>query len=269
MASLKKLLTRKSKLHPYTLHLADTDSTHKPANRPIIVFVHHYGGSEKTLRRHAELATKLGFDCVTFNLTHDGINLKSVIHNFPRILFMWSAQKSWSIEVTNVLDQLGDRKKIIFAFSGPSACAIRAIASRYKKNVFDIEAYICDSGPFYDPWWCTREMLKELHGMTSTWPRELILAFMMTRWDLNHKNNVRRGLSHIVHHKPDIPILSLQGAKDGIVPPEQISPVFKGIGFTNYNECILEKAGHLTGLKNDPAAYETAVKNFLRDNKLG
>jgi pimeloyl-ACP methyl ester carboxylesterase len=251
-------------LIPFTLHKAQQPEA---AQRPLIVFVHHYDGSEKTLRRHAELVNNLGFDCVTFNLSAnqegDGINLKSVVKNFPNILLLWSAQKRWSLEVTNVLDQLGPRKKILFAFSGPSACAIRAIASRFKRGVFDIVGFICDSGPFYDPWYCTREMLKEVHGMTKPWPREPVLAFMMTRWDLNHKTNVRRGLAHILKYNPAFPILSLQGAHDTIVPPEQIQPVFKDMGFTNYHECVLEKAGHLTGLKNDPAVYEKVVGEFL------
>ncbi|MCC6276792.1 MAG: alpha/beta hydrolase [Oligoflexia bacterium] len=217
-------------------------------DRPLVLFVHHYGGSRKSMKRHVGLVNELGFDAATFDLTQK----------------FYGTQKRWSLQIDEALNYFPDRKKILFAFSGPSSSSLRSVARRFLKGMNDVVGIVCDSGPFMDAWYCTRIMLRDVEGLTNALLREAILAVMMLRWDSRHPKPTLRALKTIKSLNPNFPILSIQGAKDQIVPPWQIQPVFAQAELQQYQEHVLPEAGHLNGLKVSKEAYTQIVKNFFQ-----
>src|SRR4051812_14034270 len=102
----------------FTIHYP-AESTE--SGNPTVILVHNFAGNEKTLKRHADLLTGLGYPCVTFDLAWHGEN--------PRKPLPISLPNYWAKEITQVLDETSG-EKIVFAFSGPGASALRALAKR-------------------------------------------------------------------------------------------------------------------------------------------
>jgi pimeloyl-ACP methyl ester carboxylesterase len=216
------------------------------SERPVVVFVHHYGGNANTIRRHAEILMALGFDCVSFTLSQA----------WPHNIIV-----RWGKEIENALNQI-NRTKILFCFSGPAASGLHALASHLNIKNFDILGFICDSGPFMDAWECSRNLVIHYLGITNPVLRELRLATMMFRWGYNHNEKLKTSVEVLAQIRPDLPILSFRGKKDLLIPIEKIQMVFQDPRLKNVTAVFLD-TGHLTGLKDKPQQYESALSNFL------
>jgi pimeloyl-ACP methyl ester carboxylesterase len=227
----------------------------RSANYPLIVFTHHFGGHERQLWRHVELVTKLGFDAVTFNFSWHGPE--------PRYSWPFGLHHIWAGEIESVLNQFPDRKKIIYSFSGPGASALECIARRVESREFDIAGLIADSGPFADPWYCTRKLIQQHLGYKKKWLVEAKLTWMMLRWGLKHERNLHDYMKKIRTYSRDLPILSIRGALDPLVPPKQIDAVFAGAHFSSLTVETFEKSGHLNAIKTEPKKYRDVVGKFL------
>jgi pimeloyl-ACP methyl ester carboxylesterase len=244
---------------PLNFHFAK--DSERASKRPLIVFVHHFGGSSTSSKRHVNAVNDLGFDAVTFSLSWHGEKKRRTV---PVLMMAhW-----WKKEIEQVLEQVGpDRQKITFSFSGPSAPTLSVVADRLKVEArsgapSDVVASICDSGPFVDAWRCTRHMIEQVYGITRTWQREAVLASMMMVWGPGHNRRLFRAISEIAEDKPDYPILSIRGTLDTIVPIEKIRKAFASSNLAGLEVFEID-AGHLTALRDRPAEYKRRLKAVL------
>lgn len=244
MASLKNI--------PFTLH----PSHSRPASdaRPIVIFTHHYGGSEKTVRRHVALVNELGFDAVTFNFSWHG--------DHPRPIFPFYLRNRWAREFGRVIDQI-DGEKIIYSFSAVAASPVKWLAGRYKKGNFDVVGYIFDSGPFRNGWRCWNNYVREIDHIGFAPLRKLWVWAKMAFWGFGHTKSITADLQTVFSQKPDLPVLSIRSEKDLLVPLDEIEALFDGRNLKNLSVYVVKGCPHLAGLKNHPEEYEKKVKDFL------
>lgn len=222
-------------------------------DKPVIVMVHNMWGSHKTFRRHVELLNRYGYTCVTFNL-FQGSSVDSD-HNYTWTRYFRFMYLNWVHQITDVLDSIPG-KKIIFSLSGPSLSALIAASSRT-----DIDKYICDGGPFKEFWQCTYRMFTLEKPIKNPVWRVLWTTISCLYWGpiaFRHLTSALHGWT------PRVPILSLRGALDPIVYPQNIQHVFDPHPHIKLSVVTIEKGHHLDGLKHFPEEYTAAVLNFLK-----
>jgi pimeloyl-ACP methyl ester carboxylesterase len=248
VASLNKI--------PLTHHFAAENKTLN--SRPWIVITHHFGGSSTSSLRHVKVLTAMGFDCVTFDFSWHG--------QTPRHPLLFNVLDMWSKDIDQVLEQINDghgpKDKILFSFSGPAASTLQSLQRRFENNKMDVKGLICDSGPFVDPKGCTRLMIEEVYGITQPLKREIVLHAMMLLWGPHADERLKKSVDYLEQNKPDLPLLSIRGLQDLIVPVENIRRVFENRKMSGLEILELE-SGHLTGLKDHPEVYKAALKTFL------
>jgi pimeloyl-ACP methyl ester carboxylesterase len=239
-------------LIPLTWH---TSTDPVAAERPLIVFVHSYGGNNHTTHRFAQMLLEFGYSSVSFTLPFNGTP--------THFIKPWNVIEGWAKEIDRVLNQVGlGRKKIIYSFSGPGASTLHGIAFRFSQNKFDVTALIFDSGPFVDARECTRNLVKDFYGVKNPILRELRLAYLMLVWGSNHNERLKQSLKTIAQIRPRLPILSIRGRLDKLVPIDKIQKVFEGFPFPNLEIANFEN-DHLTSLRDHPEEYKKIVKKFL------
>ncbi len=219
----------------------------------VIVFVHHYGGKQRSLARHVGLIKQLGYNCVTFDLSQDFFSKPTV--PVSRMI-KFGQRHVWADEIENILN-IVPGNKIVFSFSSPSASAIEAIA---RRRAVDIKGLICDGGPFLGRWtayWRYFSSVKKIKSI----PMKLLLSGIgMPIWSLNPNKEFYSDLKKF----PDqFPILSIRGWKDHLVRPGEIDEVFEPHQHINWKKLNLPEAGHLKGLKYFPNEYVPQLKSFL------
>lgn len=230
----------------WTLH---SSKDPKAKQRPIVFFVHHFQGNEKNLKKHVELVNNLGFDASTFQLSW---HAPQWILTPERTL-----HRAWEKDILFIFEKI-KRPFVLFSFSGPGAAAIQALS----KHTNLMRGMIFDSGPFWDLKLCYDNLLNEYYGVHNFLLRQLMvfpMAFLLAR---SHQRDLSAGLKVIQEAHPDLPILSIQGQKDSLVPAHQIDLVFQNRGFNSLNILNLP-CGHLTGLKECPEAYKFSINGYL------
>ncbi|MCX7977446.1 MAG: TMEM53 family protein [Bdellovibrionaceae bacterium] len=219
-----------------------------------VFFVHFYGGSKKALRRHIELVNRLGFDAYAFDLSPFPSGLTLPLAS----TFNFGVKAVYTDEIELSLNEVAGNK-IVFAFSNPSAAAIRAIGQR---NAHDVRALICDSGP-------TAKLFTSIYNlMHETYPTTLLplrlakTAFLSVLWDVEFYKNITEDLKKL---PAGLPILSIRGWKDKVITPEQIDEVFDSLPGLNWKKLSLPEAGHLNGLRDYPEDYIPGLERFLHE----
>lgn len=224
-------------------------------NRPVVVFVHHVGGSTRTLQRHVKRVSQQGFDSVVFNLSHHGPN--------PRRNFHIDYFAQWAREIESVLSQLA-RDKIIYSFSRPSTCVLKVISDHFDRNDFQIKGWVCDSGPFIMPLSYLPRVLYLIFKIQAGWLDRAIALPMMVTWAKGNQWQFRKLLRNISSKTPQFPILNFRGMQDQLVPPSQIAEVFRGQPLKNLNVVEMPNAGHLNGLRDFSEIYVPSLTSFLK-----
>lgn len=219
---------------------------------PLIFFVHFYQGDKRRLLRHIRLVNSLGFDAFAFNLKENPKHIWNYTFNSQ---MKFGLKHMYAEQITELLNLLPG-KKIIFSFSNPSASAIEAIAFR---NHFDILGLICDSGPsakFKNSSWNLFRHEKHYH-FAKTLVASQILSYL---WSPLLHNDIHQDL---LKFPADFPILSLQGEKDLLIPPDHIEAAFTPHKQLDYKKFVIKNCGHLLGLRDFPDVYKPVVKDFL------
>lgn len=222
--------------------------------RETIVFVHHFGGSRRTVLRHIKLANMLGFDCVRFDLMFNDLSLRQRLPITSNLKF--GAAHVWIDQIESILNALPGRK-ILYTFSMPSLGALGAIAHR-KAN--DIAGWVCDGGPFLQLVRCTWNLLGREYGVTNPLLRGLYSGLCYFIFGTGTELAVP-GWCAAVPAK--FPVLSIRGARDPLVPISAIEDVFKHAPQIDLERLLLPEGAHLDGLKKFPSQYEPVLRAFL------
>ncbi len=220
----------------------------------LIVFVHHFGGSKLTMRRHVHFVNELGFDALTFNLSfNEGFWLQRIpLSRTKRI----GLRHIWGDEVEDVLNAVPG-PKIVFAFSNPAATAIDAIARRKAK---DIKGLITDSGPFAQMLRCSWNLLSQQYVVKNRVLRVYATGFLNLLWGVDHTQRLHKDIASL---PKNFPVLSIRGWNDRLVPVSTIDDAYSGVEHLKYETLALPKGEHLNGLKDFPEDYKPKVARFL------
>ena len=219
-----------------------------------IVFVHHFGGNKRSLLRHIKLVNEFGFDAVAFSLLF--------AHKMPFRMLPISADLKfgiryiWTEQVESILNSLPGRK-IIYSFSMPSNSAVEAISRRQAE---DINALVCDGGPFLELIRCTWNLYEVEYGIDNIWLRGLYTGLSLFAIGLG----LPLALSGIFAKFPrGFPILSIRGGHDPLVPMSAIDEFFSHAQGCEIEKVVFEEAGHLDSIKKQAKDYAQTVRTFL------
>lgn len=220
----------------------------------VILFVHFYGGTKKSMRRHAEFVNELGFDAVIFNLEKEQFNFKSQMISSK---LNFGMKHIWADQIENMMNQFSE-DKIIFAFSNPSASAIEAIA---RRGAADIKALICDGGPSGEIWSSIYNFFTHEKPVSNILMRAAYTTLSTAMWSPIFNKEVHDDLNKF----PEMfPVLSIRGWKDKLISPDMIDKIFEPHLQIDFQKLGLPQAGHLNGLKDFPEEYKHPTSQFLK-----
>ena len=219
-----------------------------------ILFVPFYKGSKKSLKRHIEFVNRLGFNAFAFHLP-SGPHLTALPFSSTK-KFGHSSVIADQIEY--FLNEIPGNK-IIFAFSNPCAAAIEAIA---RRNAADIKGLICDSGP-------SGKFLESAYNLITHEFKTKFLPLRLAQMGLVSllwsPDLLRTTHDDLETFPRTLPILSVRGWKDKLIPPDHIDAIFEPHKHLNWRKLSLPEAGHLLGLKDFPEDYEPGIKKYLTE----
>ena len=229
---------------------------HRAGNRisdMTIVFIHHYGGSKRTLLRHVRLVNTLGYDAVVFSMWMPPKGpFRLPLTNEKK----FGVRHVWAEQIGRVLDAVPGRK-VVFSLSMPTNSAVEAIA---KRRAEDVDALICDGGPFLQLITCTSNLYKEVYGITSPILRAMVGTFALGVYG----PGLERELPNTFARLPEnFPVLSIRGEDDPLVPVEAIDEFFSHQAHLVIARLQIAGGGHLDGIKKSPDRYLSAVRDFL------
>ncbi len=229
----------------------------KKAFHEVVFFVHFYDGSKRQLLRHIKLVNDAGFDAFAFHLkgTHKDIQkLKLPISAHGR----FGAKHIYADQIEHLLNEVPG-KKIIFAFSNPSAAAMEAMA---RRHCADTVAMICDSGPTARFFPSAMNLYKHEYGMKSSLMRWALTPVLSFGWSPYFHRDLTKDLNTF---PKGFKILSIRGWKDKLIPPEHIDEVFEAHAQLDWRKLSLPEAEHLTGLRDFREDYAPTVEAFLKE----
>jgi pimeloyl-ACP methyl ester carboxylesterase len=222
-----------------------------------VVFVHHFGGSKRTVLRHLRMVNELGYDAVRFDLIFH--KSTPVTEQLPITADLhWGLRHVWSNQIESILNAIPGRK-IIYAFSMPSGSAFKAAAKRGGRG--DLNAIVCDGGPFLQLPRCIWNLYEQQYQVKSRVLRAGFMGASLLLWGLKFKKDMRQVLSEI---PTGFPVLSIRGWQDSLVPTAAIDEFFDMQEHLDLEVLALPEAGHLTGLRDFPKEYIPRVEAFLK-----
>lgn len=219
-----------------------------------VLFVPFFGAHNQALQRHCDFVNELGFDCVTFEL-------KDRFREMPTSLvsgdLQFGLKKIWTDQIEKMLNEIPG-KKIIFAFSNPSASAIEATV---RRNCVDVVGLVCDGGP-------TGDFLSSLYSYFE-YEQPLQTTFLRAGAALASALVWHPRFTKVLHEDliklpKGFKILSVRGWKDKLITPSQIDKVFEPHSHLDWQKLSLPQAGHLNGLKDFPEEYKPTVGAYLK-----
>jgi pimeloyl-ACP methyl ester carboxylesterase len=219
-----------------------------------VLIVPFYGAKKSALHRHVSFLNDLGYDVAVFSILKESRTLQKSLFSSKEYFGMMHI---WADQVEALLNALPG-KKIIFAFSNPSASAIKAIA---RRNAVDVTGLVCDSGP-------ANNMFDSLiNYFTFEEPlRFMPLKFLAAAgsrlmWSSELSAGVHRDLDAL---PKDFKILSIRGWKDRLITTHNIDQVFEPHLNIDWQKLSLPQAGHLNGLRDFKEEYAEPVQKFLQ-----
>ena len=234
---------------------AQYHSAEKKQYAETIVFVHHFGGSAKSMSYHVQLVNSLGFDAVTFDLLFNevrgGRHLPITAH------LKFGARFVWTEQIEAILNALPG-EKFIYSFSMPSNSVLAALAHRRAEDVL---GWICDGGPFLDLGRCVWNAFEHEMKISNRFLRGLMTAGSLLFYGPGFEGEaaaLMRGLP------ARFPILSIRGFSDSLVTSEAIEAVFSLRTDLAIETLSFEKGKHLDGLRNFRDEYTDRVGKFLK-----
>ncbi len=223
-----------------------------------IVFVHHYGGSRKTPKRHMSFVNELGYNAVSFDMSHH--HNETSLTNLPltkKLKFGW--RHVWANEIQSVLNDIPGNK-ILYSFSSPSSSAFAAICDR---SAYDISAWVCDGGPFFDaPISFLKYVLAESSEL-SWYLKPAKYAMAVGLWGTVNYEKEMKELGSLIPR--NFPVLSVRGWNDPLVSPRSIDAFFEAQSNLNLEVLSLPEGRHLDGMRKYPTEYKPRLTRFLKN----
>lgn len=220
-----------------------------------VVFVHHFGGSRRTVLRHARLLNDLGYDCVRFDLIFHKDRPQAKLPITGDLKF--GIRHVWADQITALLNAIKG-PKILYTFSMPSSSAFQAIAQRGNH---DVKAIVCDGGPFLQMHKCIWNLYEHEYKVKSLALRAGFTGTSMIFWGIGFKSHAREFLKKIPN---GFPVLSIRGWQDKLVPVSAIDEFYELTDRIDLETLALPEAGHLMGLRDFPDEYIPRVEKFLK-----
>jgi pimeloyl-ACP methyl ester carboxylesterase len=220
-----------------------------------VVFVHHFGGSRRTVLRHARMMNDLGFDVLRFDLL---FNKTRPLEELPITGdFRFGVRHIWANQIEAVLNTLPG-KKIIYSFSMPSASVLEAMG---RRSAQDVTAWICDGGPFLELLRCTWNLYQHQYKVESRILRAAFTALSASLWGFSFAEQMTK---HFANLPPSFPVLSIRSWKDPLVPVSAIEAFFALPNRVDLEVISLPEGRHLDGLKRFPEEYIPRVEKFVK-----
>lgn len=237
---------------PGTHHMSDNK-----IYDPLIVFLHCFGGVPEQLKYHINFLNEAGFDVYTYPALFNGQNhWKHFVKQANELKN--NAIEIWTQELENHLNELGTgRPKVIFSFSLPSAAAFLVSAQRK-----DIQAIICDGGPFVQIIPISWRYLTHYQKIKNPLLKVYLTAIMTLVFQAF---SIEKLLIKAFKQLPkNYPVLNFRALKDQQVSSQFIEDTLKPAGHINLQICHLKNADHLEGLKKAPELYTKTTLQFLK-----
>lgn len=241
---------------------AEVFSAPRRLYRETVLIVPFFAARKQQLVRHAEFLNELGFDVVIFEFDTQLFTLPN------RLISSQAAQSKsliqsigykhvWADQIEKLLNEIPGRK-IIMAFSNPSAGAIEAIA---RRQAVDVAGLICDGGPTAQYWSSLVKYFTSEVPLPVAPARWLAATVFSPLWSLDAKGSLAQDLASLPE---GFPLLSVRGWKDHLIPPKHIDEVFEPHANLDWQKLSLPEGGHLNGLRDFPDEYKPAVTEFLQ-----
>ncbi len=219
-----------------------------------VVLVHNFGGSRRTVLRHARLLNDLGFDCVRFDLIFHQAKPQQKLPITADLRF--GVRHVWANQIESLLNAISGRK-ILYTFSMPSGAAFEAVAKRQGRDVAGI---VADSGPFLQLHKCVWNLYQHEYDVKSRVLRAGFTAASLVLWGLSYKKQMKEALEEIPR---SFPVLSIRGWNDPLVPVSAIDEFFAQQNHLDLETVALPDGSHLNGLRDFPMDYVPRVEKFL------
>ena len=221
-----------------------------------VVFVHHFGGTKFTSKRHQEYLCELGFDCVAFDLLyHDSDRFpksKQTLVDVAR-----GFRHAWADQIEQVLKAI-DGPKIMFSFSMPGGGALEAMSRIEAKGM---TAWVCEGGPFLSVAQCYWNYMNRFHP--SLWfPLRVsaVAATFLAMGIYDYKKDVQKYFKNL---PTGFPTLSIRAWQDELVPISAIDVFFEQQEHISLEILSLPEADHVQGLREYPEDYKPRLSKFL------
>ncbi len=222
----------------------------------LIFFVHFFQGHKKVLKRHVDLVNELGYDAYVFNLK-DSLKEHQYVPYSP-VSKKFGMKHALADQIEEHLTLLGEYPaKIIFAFSNVAGAAIEVLA---RRNMADIKALICDSGPGAAFMYSSYKLLEHQIGIKFLPLRVATTPLLMLSWSQDMHRDIPKDLAKLPE---GFPLLSIRGWKDKMISPSHIDKIFEPAKNIHWVKLSLPEAGHLNGLRDYPNEYRSGLENFL------
>ena len=242
--------------NPKSYFIPHDGELHRAGNRVsdrTIVFVHHYGGSKRTVLRHVRLVNSIGYDAVVFSMWMPPRGpFRLPLTNDKK----FGVRHVWAEQITHVLDAIPG-SKVVYSLSMPTNSAVEAIA---KRRAEDIDALICDGGPFLQLVACTSNLYEHVYGISNPILRTLVGTFALGVYDAGIERELPNTFARI---RENFPVLSIRGEDDPLVPVSAIDDFFSHQAHLVLARLQIAGGGHLDGIKKRPDEYLSAVRDFL------
>jgi hypothetical protein len=225
------------------------------APKGLVILLHHFGGSRKTLRRHKELYLSAGFDVMECDLPFHGRE-KLCSPFFLREKYVSRLDRMESLGRAKLrAGMLG-----VHAFSSTSSATLSWLARSPERR---LDFLICENGPFLDFSEVRRRTVRFF--LRPKW--ELLEKFLgwgaQVFWDQSFNKTfageIREWTARADSTIPQM--LFLLCENDELIPPAQTQPLI-GL-FHQARTHLFKREGHLTALKNQSAEYRRVLAEFL------
>lgn len=222
-----------------------------------VVFVHHFGGTRLSSKRHQDFVNELGFDCVAFDLPYQNPKRfpksKQTLRDLAR-----GFRHAWADQIEEVLDSI-EGPKILFSFSMPGGATLEAISRRQSR---DISSWVCEGGPFLSVAQCYWNYMNRFYP--SLWlplKASAVAACFLSMGIYNYKRDVKRYFQEL---PSGFPALSIRAWQDKLVPISAIDSFFSHQNHLELEILSVPEADHLEGLREYPEDYKPRLSKFLQ-----
>ncbi len=232
----------------------------------VIVFVHHFGGQKRSTRRHQEMVLAAGYDCVIFNLHYN--SSKATHSPNQRLLRLFknylkvprSFISIWTDELNEILNQIPG-PKIIYSLSSPSTAVVGCLGPKKRQ---DIQAWVCDCGPFLKVWQCFWNYSKYEAKRSNFFSILFFNTFgFLFFGGVFYRTRMRRWLR--INNR-QVPTLSLRAGQDRLVPAHAVSDFFSLPNSLRVESETFAHSNHLDAIKTDASRYQSVVLTFLQNH---